>query len=195
MSQLLYWSCSVRKRPFWRRISLILLPALIVAGLGTIGLGGLFNSLVDLKRETLRVQADILASVLVADGPLEAERAAPILRRLMPGSQTRARLYSHDGVLLVDTAVRPEQRNGAGDLFAEACSRLTYWLRERHMPPIRETSGPDDTVHPEVRAALGGLAATLEAVENGEQVVLVAMPIQRRAVIEGVLLLSARAGT
>lgn len=185
----------MRKRPFWRGISLILLPALIVAGLGTIGLGGLFNSLVAVKREALHVQADILASVLIAGGPLEAERAAPILRRLMPGSQTRARLYSHDGVLLVDTAGRLEQRHGAGELFAEALSRLTYWLRKRQMPPIRETGGPADIVHPEVRAALSGSAATLEVVENGQQVVLVAMPIQRSAVIEGVLLLSTRAGT
>ncbi|MFM9850107.1 MAG: stimulus-sensing domain-containing protein [Hyphomicrobiaceae bacterium] len=185
----------MRKRPFWHLVSLIMLPALIISGLGTIGFGGLFNSLVDLKSETLRAQADILAIFLVTDGPLEAERAAPVLRRLVPGPRTRARLYARDGLLLVDTAGGLGPRNGGSGLLAETRSRLTYWLRERQMPPVRETSGPDDTIHPEVRTALSGSVATLVVMENGEQIVLVATPILRRAAIEGVLLLSTRAGT
>jgi two-component system, OmpR family, sensor histidine kinase ChvG len=133
------------------------------------------------------------------------ERVAPILRRLVPGADTRARVYSADGTLIIDTAQllsrrpigRPEP-DATGTQNVKLKSRWTRflsWLMRGDLPVYREIGGANGKVYPEVRMALSGSATPMLLVnEKGEQIVSMAVPIEYRKAVQGVLLLSTRPG-
>ena len=63
------------------------------------------------------------------------------------------------------------------------------------LPVYREIGGANGTAYPEVRMALTGSATPMLLVnEKGEQIVSMAVPIQYRKAVQGVLLLSTRPG-
>lgn len=202
----------MQTRSFWQRIAVLTLGLLIVAGLGLLHAGRMHNWLIETKGESLRVQGEVVAAFIAAsvpdpDGPPESggippERVAPILRRLLPGPVTRARVYAHDGTLLVDTArllSRGQEDHQGRGVINSAWARILCTLMRTEPPVYRETGGPGGSggaPYPEVRTALSGSATSaLFVIENGEPVVSVAVPIQRRTAVQGVLLLSARVGT
>jgi two-component system, OmpR family, sensor histidine kinase ChvG len=134
------------------------------------------------------------------------ERVTPILRRLVPATDTRARVYAHDGTLIIDTAqllsrgqiarVEPP----AGDPQARvkvknSWTKFLTWLMRGDLPVYREIGSANGTAYPEVRMALSGSATPMLLVnEKGEQIVSMAVPIQYRKAVQGVLLLSTRPG-
>src|SRR5215470_15670054 len=131
------------------------------------------------------------------------ERVTPILRRLVPATDTRARIYAHDGTLIIDTAqlLRGQGGQPAGGEYhgrikvKNNWTKFLAWLMRGELPVYREIGSANGTAYPEVRMALGGSTTPMLLVnEKGEQIVSMAVPIQYRKAVQGVLLLSTRPG-
>ena len=131
------------------------------------------------------------------------ERVTPILRKLVPATDTRARVYAHDGTLIADTAqllsrgqvARSEPAAGDRVKVKSNWTKFLAWLMRGDLPVYREIGAANGTVYPEVRMALSGSTTPMLLVnEKGEQIVSLAVPIQYRKAVQGVLLLSTRPG-
>ncbi len=136
------------------------------------------------------------------DFPINPERVAPILRRLVSPTKTRARIYDRDGVLLVDS------RNlfGRGDvlrfdlpaptaekpgLFERAFIAVRLWLGRGDLPVYRELGPDDGKGYSEVVHALNGQNASMVRInDRGDVIVSVAVPVQRFRAVRGALMLS-----
>jgi len=136
------------------------------------------------------------------DFPINPERVAPILRRLVSPTKTRARIYDRDGVLLVDS------RNlfGRGDvlrfdlpsptaeipgLFERAFIAVRMWLGRGDLPIYHELGPDDGRGYAEVAQALNGQNASMVRIdERGDVIVSVAVPVQRFRAVRGALMLS-----
>jgi len=136
------------------------------------------------------------------DFPINPERVAPILRRLVSPTKTRARIYDRDGVLLVDS------RNlfGRGDVLRydlppptaekpgvieRAFIAVRRWLGRGDLPLYRELGADNGTGYSEVAQALNGQDASIVRIsERGDVIVSVAVPVQRFRAVRGALMLS-----
>ena len=134
--------------------------------------------------------------------PINPERVAPVLRRLVSPTKTRARIYDRDGVLILDS------RNlyGRGDvlrfdlpppdteqpgLIERAFIAMRRWFGRGDLPLYKELGPENGKGYPEVRQALGGLHASMVRVnDRGEVIVSVAVPVQRFRAVRGALMLS-----
>jgi two-component system sensor histidine kinase ChvG len=137
---------------------------------------------------------------------INPERVGPVLRRLVSPTQTRARIYDRDGLLLLDSRalssrgviLRPE----SADAGAEDTTRLErVWNAVRHwFVPVKKPRVDEPWVgnaksHPEVDAALRGQTQSVVRVDaDGETIVSVGVPIQRMLAVRGALLLSTQGG-
>src|SRR6202051_2451605 len=136
------------------------------------------------------------------DFPINPERVAPLLRRLISPTKTRARIYDRDGVLLVDS------RNlfGRGDIlrfdlppptadkpgvFERAFLAVRRWLGRGDLPLYRELGAENGKGYSEVGQALSGLASSVVRIDDrGDVIVSVAVPVQRFRAVRGALMLS-----
>ena len=136
---------------------------------------------------------------------IRPERVTPILRRLIQPTKTRARIYGKDLTLIVDSAnllgkgqiARPEPSLSQGERpkTKNFWTRLIAWLIDKELPVYTEIGTANGGAYPEVREALSGVTtAMMLLTSKGEQIVSVAVPIQRRNTIQGVLLLSTPPG-
>ncbi|MGD1885903.1 MAG: stimulus-sensing domain-containing protein [Cohaesibacteraceae bacterium] len=153
--------------------------------------------------ESLSIFEDSLSSL---EFPINPERVAPILRRLITPTGTRARIYDPEGGLVIDSqALYARGAILRFDLPGTDEADLPFWeewwqqsllyLRRFDMPPYEEIGGANGLVLPEVRSAMAGEAASRVRVnERGEMVVSVAIPIQRFRATLGALLLSTQGG-
>ncbi len=134
--------------------------------------------------------------------PINPERVAPVLRRLVSPTKTRARIYDRDGVLILDS------RNlyGRGDvlrfdlpppnaekpgLIERGFIALRRWFGRGDLPLYKELGPENGKGYPEVSQALDGLHASMVRVNSrGEVIVSVAVPIQRFRAVRGALMLS-----
>ncbi|WP_313665814.1 sensor histidine kinase [Shinella sp.] len=138
--------------------------------------------------------------------PINPERVAPVLRRLISPTRTRARIYDTDANLLLDSRhlytqgqvlrfdLPPVEQENAG-IF----ERMNIWfnrmLQPSRLPLYKEAPGGDGSIYPEVMNALTGVRGAVERVnDKGEVIVSVAVPVQRFRAVLGVLLLSTQAG-
>ena len=139
--------------------------------------------------------------------PLNPEQVAPLLRRLVTPTNTRARIYDREGVLFMDS------RNfiGRGDVLRfdlppptvekpgiveRAFIAVRRWLSRGDLPRYREL-GPEENgkAYPEIAQALEGHKASAVRIDDrGNVIVSVAVPVQRSRVVRGALLLSTRGG-
>lgn len=139
------------------------------------------------------------------DFPIDPERVAPVLRRLISPTRTRARIYDRDASLLLDSQnlyshgqilqydLPPidDENPHIGKRFMNFLNRLF----QRDLPVYQDQPGGDGSVYPEVLTALtGGRSTVVRSTENGELIVSVAVPVQRFRAVLGVLLLSTQAG-
>ena len=140
------------------------------------------------------------------DFPINPERVAPVLRRLISPTRTRARIYDRDANLLLDSRrlyssgqilrydLPPvdQEQPGALEQFE---SFLFNLFRNKALPVYHEQPGGNGTAFPEVMKALTGSPSTIVRVsEKGEQIVSVAVPVQRFRAVLGVLMLSTEGG-
>ena len=147
---------------------------------------------------------DALANSL--EFTIDPERAAPILRPLVKPTGSRARIYSRDGALILDS----DTFYSRGEVLrydlpapdAEKPDVLTrFWqtakthMRQYDLPLYTEIGGANGKAYPEVATALTGTSVPIVRInDKGELVVSVAVPIQRMRAVLGVLLLSTRGG-
>lgn len=135
--------------------------------------------------------------------PINPEDVAPILRALIKPTQTRARIYDPDGLLILDSRYLysggqiqsfdlpkldgVEDEIGWIEYIGNTLNRI---LGQRDFPVYRDLTGPG-TQYPEVQSALTGAPRpVVRMTEQGRLTVSVAVPIQRFRAVLGVLLLS-----
>ena len=138
---------------------------------------------------------------------INPERVAPVLRRLILPTNTRARIYDSQGFLLLDS------RNlyGRGDVlrldlppptekqlgvFRRAWNTFRLWLDLGDLPRYRELGADAGMDYSEVANALAGAkgAHMVRVNDLGEVIVSVAAPVQRFRAVRGALLLSTQGG-
>jgi two-component system sensor histidine kinase ChvG len=136
------------------------------------------------------------------DFPINPERVAPILRRLVSPTKTRARIYDRDGVMLVDSrnlfgrgdVLRFDLPSPTADkpgLFERAFIALRMWLGRGDLPVYHELGPDDGKGYAEVADALNGQNASMVRInERGDVIVSVAVPVQRFRAVRGALMLS-----
>jgi two-component system sensor histidine kinase ChvG len=137
--------------------------------------------------------------------PINLERVAPVLRRLIQPTRTQARIYDRDGALQIDS------RNlyGRGDVLRfdlipvddrptrleRAWIAIKNWFGRSSYPLYRDLGPENGKGYPEVVQALAGQkASAVRLNERGEIILLVAVPIQRFRAVRGALLLSTQGG-
>jgi len=132
-------------------------------------------------------------------------RVAPVLRRLVTPTRTRARIYDRDGLLLLDTRAfyNPSDFSETTRPVAEEDS--TWTLFSRTWNAVKQSFGRVDIGQPESlasnarlpevdRALKGAPATVVRVATNGQTIVFAATPIQRANAVRGVLLLSTQEG-
>jgi two-component system, OmpR family, sensor histidine kinase ChvG len=136
------------------------------------------------------------------DFPINPERVAPVLRRLISPTKTRARIYGGDGGLILDS----RSLYGRGDVlrfelpppsvekpgFAERTMiAIRTWLNRGDLPLYRELGPENGKGYQEVVQALDGQKSSMVRInERGEVIVSVAVPVQRFRAVHGALMLS-----
>jgi two-component system sensor histidine kinase ChvG len=138
--------------------------------------------------------------------PIDPEKVAPVLRRLISPTHTRARIFDPDANLILDTRFLYSRgqvlRFDLPPVNTESTpwsDRISGWinrlLQPSNLPVYKESPGGDGLIYPEVKNALTGVrGAVVRVTENGELIVSVAVPVQRFRAVVGVLLLSTQAG-
>jgi two-component system, OmpR family, sensor histidine kinase ChvG len=162
------------------------------------------DKLLELKAgETYDPSGDALFGL---EFPVIPERVTPLLRGLIAPTNTRARVYDRDGVLIADS------RNlyGRGDvlrydlpppnaekpgMFERIIIAVRTWVGRNDLPRYRELGADNGKGYREVAQALDGKQASgVRLNDRGEAIVLVAVPIQRFRTVRGTLLLSTQGG-
>ncbi|MDF3810612.1 MULTISPECIES: sensor histidine kinase [Rhodopseudomonas] len=157
------------------------------------------DRLLDLKPGESYGPADEYA---VLDFPINPERVAPVLRRLISPTKTRARIYDRDGVLILDS----RSLYGRGDVlrfelpppaqekpgFVEkATIAIRTWLNRGDLPLYRELGPENGNGYQEVAQSLKGQKSSMVRInDRGEVIVSVAVPVQRFRAVHGALMLS-----
>ena len=140
---------------------------------------------------------------------INPERVAPVLRRLVTPTKTRARVFDRDGIILMDTArfftrgdVMREKEPGpppVSDNDLTLIQRTFSVLRLRFGRigvPINEDPNPvAGRSLPEVQRALDNESSSIVRLnQRGETIVSVAVPVIRFRTVQGALLLSTQGG-
>ena len=137
---------------------------------------------------------------------IDPERAAPILRRLVKPTGSRARIYGRDGALILDSDTfysrgevlrydLPPPDAAKPDALTSFWQAVKTRMRQYDLPLYSEIGGENGKAYPEVASALTGTSVPIVRVnDKGELVVSVAVPVQRMRAVLGVLLLSTRGG-
>jgi two-component system, OmpR family, sensor histidine kinase ChvG len=136
------------------------------------------------------------------DFPINPERVAPVLRRLISPTKTRARIYGGDGGMILDS----RSLYGKGDVlrfelpppstekpgFVErATISIRTWLNRGDLPLYRELGPENGKGYQEIVQALDGVKSSMVRVnDRGEVIVSVAVPVQRFRAVHGALMLS-----
>jgi two-component system, OmpR family, sensor histidine kinase ChvG len=134
--------------------------------------------------------------------PINPERVAPVLRRLVSPTKTRARIYDRDGVLVLDSrnlygrgdVLRfdlPPPNTETPNLMERTFIAIRRWFGRGDLPLYKELGPENGKGYPEVDQALNGLHASMVRVnDRGEVIVSVAVPVQRFRAVRGALMLS-----
>ena len=140
------------------------------------------------------------------DFPINPEDVAPVLRRLISPTRTRARIYDRDGLIILDSDrlysrgqilrydLPPVAQKERG-LLEKYWLQFRRWFWQNDLPLYSETPDGNGTAYREVVTALtGGPGSATRRTAKGETIVSVAVPVQRFRAVLGVLLLSTEAG-
>jgi len=134
--------------------------------------------------------------------PINPERVAPVLRRLVSPTKTRARIYDRDGTLLLDSRnlygrggvlrfdLPPPNAEKPG-VMERTFIAVRRWFGRGDLPLYRELGPENGRGYQEVSTALTGTPAQAVRInDHGEVIVSVAVPVQRFRAVRGALLLS-----
>jgi two-component system sensor histidine kinase ChvG len=162
------------------------------------------NKLLELQAgESLQPTEDGISPL---EFPINPERVAPVLRRLVTPTRTRGRIYDRDGQLLLDS----RSLYARGDILRfdlpppvvdppslpdRAWTTVKGWFQSNDLPTYEELGTANGRGYPEVARALAGSPASIvRQDERGAIIVSVAVPIQRFRAVTGALLLSTQGG-
>lgn len=134
--------------------------------------------------------------------PINPERVAPVLKRLVEPTGTSARIYDRDGGLLLDSRSlyskgeilrfemsAPTERRP--NWFEKTWNRLKLWFERGDLPLYKDLGPNNGKGYAEVAAALEGRNAyAVQVNDRGQVIVSVAVPVQRFRAVLGALLLS-----
>jgi two-component system, OmpR family, sensor histidine kinase ChvG len=154
--------------------------------------------------ESLGLGEDVMSPLEFSINP---ETVAPLLRRLVTPTRTRARVYDQEGLLLVDS------RNlfGRGDiarfdlpplgaaddtpLFERTWSMIRGRLGRADVPSYEEIASGNGKGLTEVARALSGQPGGIVRINaRGQTIISVGVPVMRQKAVKGVLLLSTQGG-
>jgi two-component system sensor histidine kinase ChvG len=131
------------------------------------------------------------------DFPIDPERVAPVLRRLVSPTNTRARIYDRDGTLLLDSrtiydVIRfdlPPPDEDRPNYFQRRFLAFKRWIAKGDLPSYRELNS-NGRGYDEVGQALNDLKASMVRInERAEVIVSVAVPVKRSRAVRGALML------
>ena len=138
---------------------------------------------------------------------INPERVAPVLRRLISPTKTRARIYDRAGYLIVDSrnlyipgeVMRldlPPPNQKQPNVFKRNWNKFRAWLGYGDLPRYHELGPAAGRDYPEVAQALDGAksAYTVRLTDRGQVIVSVAVPVQRFRAVRGALMLSTQGG-
>ncbi|GGE30011.1 histidine kinase [Agaricicola taiwanensis] len=162
------------------------------------------NKLLELQAgESLQPYEDSLSAL---EFPINPERVAPVLRRLVTPTRTRARIYDREGQILLDS----RSLYARGDILrfdlpppveqqpswpVRVWNGVQSWFASSDLPTYEELGTANGRGYPEVARALAGSPASIvRQDERGKIIVSVAVPIQRFRAVTGALLLSTQGG-
>ncbi len=139
------------------------------------------------------------------DFPINPERVAPLLRRLISPTRTRARIYDTDGSLILNSrglymrgfiqSVDLPPLGQEKTFLDRWWDAIKLWYRRGELPVYQEIGSANGREYTEVAASLNGQASSVVRVgEDGGLIVSVAVPVQRYRAILGSLLLSTESG-
>jgi two-component system sensor histidine kinase ChvG len=137
------------------------------------------------------------------DFPINPERVAPVLLRLISPTKTRARIYDRDGVLILDSrslfrrgdVIRfelPPPTEVKPGFLERTTIAIRTWLNRGDLPLYRELGPENGNGYQEVAQSLKGTKSSMVRInDRGEIIVSVAVPVERpRVTIFGSLMLS-----
>ena len=132
---------------------------------------------------------------------INPERVAPVLRRLVSPTKTRARIYDRDGALIVDSRnldsrgdvlrfdLPPPTAEKPG-MVERTFIAIRTWLGRGDLPRYRELGPENGKGYPEVVSALSGRPESIVRIDDRARVIVsVAVPVQRSRAVRGALLL------
>lgn len=216
-----------------RRIVAFNVLALALLALGIMYVNQFQAGLIEQRVQNLRAQGEIIAGaiaeaatieletqIIVPDSPIpeidltvkarqapiDPDRAAAILRRLVLPTDARARLYGTNGVIVVDSQFLDTGRGVIAYELpppAENDFTLVDWvnvlisrlLRGADVQRYEELPGDKGLGYKEVRGALrADPTSMVRENERGQLIVSIAVPVQRFKAVMGALLLSTEGG-
>lgn len=158
------------------------------------------DKLLELKQgETYGPGEDVMSPL---DFPINPERVAPLLRRLVTPTDTRARIYDRDGTLLLDSSTLytrgdilrfdlPPPNTPKPGFFEKQWNSIYKRVIRGELPLYKELGPGNGRGYEEVASALYGVKSSMVRTnERGEVIVSVAVPVQRFRGVHGALLLS-----
>jgi len=146
--------------------------------------------------ETYGPNEEVLSGIEFSINP---ERIAPILRRLVSPTNTRARIYDRDGVMVLDSRALydvlrfdlPPPNANKPSYLERAYVTIRRWLSRGTLPLYVELAPQAGKRYGEVARALQGYKSSMVRInERGEVIVSVAVPVQRFRAVRGSLMLS-----
>ncbi|MCK0195894.1 sensor histidine kinase [Ancylobacter sp. 6x-1] len=138
--------------------------------------------------------------------PINPERVAPVLKRLVEPTGTRARIYDRDGALLLDSRSLysrgeilrfelPAPTIRKPNWMERGWNHMQMWFQRGDLPLYQELGPNNGKGYPAVVSALlGQKASAVQVNDRGQVIVSVAVPVQRFRAILGALLLSTQGG-
>ncbi|WP_038380229.1 sensor histidine kinase, partial [Bradyrhizobium elkanii] len=136
-----------------------------------------------------------------ADFPINPERVAPVLRRLIAPTKTRARIFDRDGGLILDSrnlfargdVLRMElpPPSDKPSLYEKTKATIKTWLNRGDLPIYRELGPEGGRGYSEVAQSLEGMkGSAVRVTERGAIIVSVAVPVQHFRAVRGALMLT-----
>jgi len=200
--------------PLTRKILAVNVIALAIPVGGLLYLGPYRDNLIRAEMESLRVQGEIFAgamgegAIMITTQGEEVLSLAParhIVRRLSEPSGLRARLFTHEGSLAIDSqrlgALRssvqvqelapPQAGEDVINPILDMLDRFAMVLGQHRIERYQESADQVADDYPEVKAALQGeIMGVVREAENSRLVLSVALPVQRYYRVFGSLMLS-----